>query len=95
MPEFTAPTYEQPVDNPLGKHGVAFTVGLVIYIDTGDNVHETTSIIGKFSEHVSPDGLGIKAGSGDNGLAIFRRGRTYEVTAGEETLLTAAGYTVS
>lgn len=95
MPSFTAPTYEQPVDNPLGKHGVAFPVGLVVYIDTGDNVHETTSIMGKFDEHVSPDGLGIKAGSGDAGLAIFRRGVTYTITAGEQTLLDAAGYTTS
>jgi hypothetical protein len=35
------------------------------------------------------------AGSGENGLAVFRGGVTYTVTAGEDTILTAAGYTVT
>ena len=35
---------------------------------------------------------GADSGSGDAGYAIFTGGRTYTVTAGEETILLAAGY---
>lgn len=94
MASFTPPTYNQPVQNPLGKHGVSFPVGYVVYIDTDDNVYQATAIMGAFSEHRSPAGNAIAAGSGDGGYAIFRRGKTYEVTAGESTLLDDAGYTV-
>ena len=34
------------------------------------------------------------SGSGDDGRAVFRGGATYTVTAGEETILLAAGYTM-
>jgi hypothetical protein len=34
-------------------------------------------------------------GSGEAGKAIFHGGQTYTVTAGEDTILTAAGYTVT
>jgi hypothetical protein len=37
---------------------------------------------------------GADAGSGDNGRAVFTGGRTYTVTAEEETILLAAGYTM-
>jgi hypothetical protein len=37
---------------------------------------------------------GADAGSGDAGLAVFTGGRTYTVTAAEETILLAAGYTM-
>ena len=37
---------------------------------------------------------GADAGSGDAGYAIFTGGRTYTVTAAEETILLAAGYTM-
>jgi hypothetical protein len=37
----------------------------------------------------------IKSGSGDFGKALFRRGKTYTITAGEGTILTNAGYTVT
>jgi hypothetical protein len=89
MPTFTPPTYEQPVNNRLGQHGVAFPVGKVVWIRASDDeVIETTLI-------VDPTDIdAAKAGSGDFGKAIFRRGKTYTVTAGEETLLLAAGYTV-
>ena len=33
------------------------------------------------------------AGSGDGGLAYFAGGRSYTITAGEKTILDAAGYT--
>jgi hypothetical protein len=63
----------------------------VVYIlDADDSVVETETF-------VDGNGLGntldlIKAGSGDFGKALFRRGQTYTITAGEETILDAAGY---
>lgn len=90
MPSFTPPTYEQPISNRLGQHGVAFPVSKVVYIvDADDSVVETTSI-------VDPTDINkMKDGSGDFDKACFRRGKTYEITAGEQTILEAAGYTVS
>jgi hypothetical protein len=35
------------------------------------------------------------SGSGDNGQAIFRAGTDYTITAGEDTILTAGGYTTT
>lgn len=93
MTDFTPPTYNQPIKNRLGQHGVAFPVGKIVYICSNDDVHETTLIIGAFSEHTCPDGNGFKSGSGDGGYALFRRGLTYTITASEDTLLQAAGYT--
>jgi hypothetical protein len=89
MATFTPPTYEQPINNRLGQHGISFPVGKVVWIRASDDeVIETTLI-------VDPTDIdAAKAGSGDFGKAIFRRGKTYEVTAGEQTLLEGAGYTV-
>jgi len=45
---------------------------------------------------VSPstaDIAGADAGSGEDGKAWFRGGITYTITAGEDTILSAAGYT--
>lgn len=90
MATFTAPTYNQPVANRLGEHGVSFPVGKIVYIlDADDSVVETTLI-------VDPTDINkMKDGSGDFGKACFRRGLTYEVTASEETILTNAGYSVT
>lgn len=91
MATFTAPTRDEPIQNRLGDYGVAFPVGKVVYIlDADDSVVETESF-------VDGNGLGntldlMKAGSGDFGKALFRRGKTYEVSASEETILTGAGY---
>lgn len=93
MVSFTPPTYNQPIQNRLGEHGVAFPVGKIVYICTNDDVHETTLIDGTFSNHTCPDGFNFKAGSGDGGYALWRRGLTYTITAGEDTALQAAGYT--
>ena len=94
MPTFVPPTYDQPLDNELGRHGVAFPVGYVVWIDTDDGVHQATAI----SQDIinSTNGVtGAATGSGDLGKAIFRNGRTYTVTSEEETLLDDAGYTVT
>ena len=89
MPTFTAPTYNQPVDNILGKHGISFPVGkIVLILDADDSVREATLI-------VDPTDIDLaKAGSGDFGKAIFRRGKTYTITSEEGTILEDAGYTV-
>ncbi len=80
--------YNQPISNRLGDHGVAFPVGLVVWIaDADDAVTETSSIR-------DPDDITLaKDGSGDFGKAIFRRGITYTITSGEQTILDNAGYT--
>lgn len=90
MASFSPPTRDEPVANELGRHGVAFPVGLVVWIaDADDAVTETETI-------VDPDDVDLmKAGSGDFGKACFRRGRTYTITASEDTILTAAGYTTT
>jgi hypothetical protein len=90
MASFTPPTFEEPFQNRLGDYGVAFPVGLVVWIaDADDAVTETQSIR-------DPEDIDLaKAGSGDFGKAIFRRGLAYTITAGEETILNAAGYTTT
>lgn len=88
----SALTYDQPLDNELGKHGVAFPVGYVLYIDDANNVYVTTSMTNPFDQHTSPAGNPVATGSGDQGYAVFRRGLTYTITAGEKTLIDAAGY---
>lgn len=88
-PSFSAPTRTEYADNRLGEYGVGWQVGKVVYITTDDEAVETET----FSD---PDDLALmKAGSGDFGLALFRRGRTYTITSGEETILNGAGYTTS
>ncbi len=94
MPSFdasqSAATYEQPIENRLGDYGVAFPVGYVVWIrDSDDEVFTVATITDPTTINAA------KAGSGDFGKAIFRRGKTYTVTASEDTLLTAAGFTVT
>lgn len=96
MPTFDASqaTYNEPVQNRLGDFGVSFPVGNCVFITSSDTVVESTTI----TEDQIAGTAGannIKAGSGDLGLALFRRGLTYTITSGEQTLLDAAGYTTS
>lgn len=80
--------YQQPIDNRLGDYGVEFPVGKVLWIaDADDSVTVSTTV----TEDQITDGT-IKAGSGDFGLALFRRGKTYTITAGEKTIIDNAGY---
>lgn len=95
MADFTPPTYEQPVGSRLGQHGIAFPVGKIVFICEADEAHETTLVMGNFSAQECSHGETIRAGTGDNDLALFRRGKTYSVSASEETILTNAGYTVA
>lgn len=90
MATFTPPTRDEPFNNELGRHGLAFPVGKVVYIlDADDSVVETESF-----EDPTTVAL-MKTGSGDFGKALFRRGITYTITSEEETILDNAGYTVS
>lgn len=83
--------YDEPVQNRLGQFGIEFVVGKVLWIDTSDNVYVTTTITE--DQINSTNGVtGAASGSGDFGKAIFRRGKTYTITAGEKTLIDAAGY---
>lgn len=71
---------------------MSFPVGKVVYIlDADDTVIETESFVDGSGDGNSLDLM--KAGSGDFGKALFRRGKTYTITAGEQTILDAAGYT--
>ena len=92
MASFTPPTRDEPLDNRLGDYGVSFPVGKVVWIDTSDEVHEVETFVDGTGDGNTLDLM--KAGSGDFGKALFRRGKTYEVSASEETILTNAGYTV-
>ncbi len=92
MPLFdtTQVNYEIPVDNRLGDFGVNFDVGKVIWIASADNaVKQVFSI-------KDPTDIDLaKVGSGDFGKAIFRRGKTYEITDAEEFILVQAGLTTT
>jgi predicted RNA-binding protein YlqC (UPF0109 family) len=80
-------TYEQPINNRLGDFGIRFPVGKVLWIaDADDAVTVSTTVT---EDQIASE---IKAGSGDFGLALFRRGKTYTITAGEKTIIDAAGY---
>lgn len=79
-----------PIQNELGRHGVSYPVGYVVWIATVDDVVTQAGSI------TDPTDIALaKTGSGDFGKAIFRRGKTYTITAGEGTILTSAGYVVT
>ena len=85
----TQVNYELSIDNRLGEYGIAFPRCKVVWIAASDDaVNEVFSIR-------DPEDIDLaKAGSGDFGKAIFRRGLTYTVTSAEQTIHVAAGYTV-
>jgi len=90
MATFTVPTYDVPLSGRLGQLGFSFPRSFMVVIDTGDGVTTFPGTEGL----VDPDDIFDVAadGSGDNGKAVFRAGRTYTITAGENTLLDSAGY---
>lgn len=92
MSTFTVPTYEVPVPNELGRHGLSFPRSYTVIIADG----VATAAPGA-SGLVDPDSIYdiADAGSGEAGLAVFLHGKTYTVTAGEVTILEAAGHTVA
>lgn len=96
MPTFDSSqaTYNQPFDNELGRYNFSVPVGKVVYITTSSTVVEATSLTDEQTKATASANNPV-AGSGDFGLAIFRRGITYTITAGEQALLDAAGYTTT
>ncbi len=100
MATFTPPTFTQrinpdPIEERTGgraglwrHYGGAIQVGYSVVIDTDDNVTTYPGQSGMSMDTINT----AKAGSGENGIAWFRGGIPYTITAGEETLLTAAGY---
>ena len=103
MPTFTPTTYNLPIsgkEQVLGgdanhesmwrHYGSPIPVGYVVIITSG----AANASPGSISPSVDTM-AGADEGSGDGGLAIFSRGATYTVTNAEDTILTAAGYTVT
>lgn len=83
----SALVYQQPIDNRLGDYGVEFPVGKVLWIRASDDAVIVSTTVTE--DQIASE---IKTGSGDFGLALFRRGKTYTITAGEKTIIDAAGY---
>ena len=90
MPTFTVPTYDMIYKNELGRFGLSWPVSYTVVI-ASEVVTPLPGGVGL----VDPDDMSTvaDAGSGEGGLAIFRAGLTYTITAGEQTILDAAGYT--
>ena len=92
--------YQGGYSSVLGRWGTGFLVGYTVIIhDADDSVTTFPGATGLVDDKAggSQDQMYsvAKAGSGDHGKAVFRMGRTYTITAGEDTLLKAAGYTTS
>ncbi len=101
MPTFAPTTYDVPKHPEVdGNHDRRYS--LWRYFSDGVPTSYTV-IITSGSANASPgyqnasvDQLNAAdSGSGEHGAAIFEGGQTYTVTSGEDTILTAAGYTVT
>lgn len=79
-------------DNELGRFGLSWPVGYMVIINTSDVVTAYPGAIGLQDPTDIWDVA--KAGSGENGYAVFAHGKTYTIDGTESTLLTNAGYTV-
>jgi len=95
MPTFTPPTYFTPWNGDKGPRDL-----LKWYdgIPTGYSVLITSGAASTHPGVVSPSQDDIDAadsGSGFGDRAAFIGGRSYTVTSGEQTILEAAGYTVT
>lgn len=97
MPTFTPPTYQQGF---LDEPGANQAQGLMRYYDfpVGYSVLITGGVASTYPGQTVPSTDEINAadsGSGIGGKAAFLGGRTYTVTSAEQTILQAAGYTVT
>lgn len=94
MTTFIAPTYrvpygrEEPKEWSLFRYYDGFEREYVVIIDGG-----TPSTYPGLVSPSTSTLAGADSGSGENGLAIFRGGRSYEISASEESALNSAGYT--
>lgn len=95
MPTFAPPTYNKPIPrekahDALWRYFDGIPVGYTVLI--------TSSAASTYPGLVAPteDVLAAAdAGSGHNGKAAFIGGHSYTITSGEQTILEAAGYTVT
>ena len=95
MPTFTPPTYENRFapERPGGfdlMRFYRFPVGYSVLITGGVATPHPGRTVPSTDEINSAD-----VGSGFGNRAAFIGGRTYEVTAGEKTILETAGYAVT
>ena len=95
MPTFTPPTRTQPF---IHERKDEWSLMRWYDFDVGYSVLITGGVASTYPGVVTPSGDDITAadaGSGMGGKAAFIGGHTYTVTAGEQTILQAAGYTVT
>jgi hypothetical protein len=97
MATFTTETYNAgPIGGVEHGHPDQTLWRYYVGIPTGYSVLITSGAASTFPGILNPttDQInGADSGSGDNGKAAFIGGRTYTITAGEKTILDAAGYT--
>jgi hypothetical protein len=99
MPTFTPDTYTDAPPVEKVNHGPDYS----LWRYYGGREVEYVVIITSGAANASPGSVSptvaqknaADSGSGENDKGIFYGGRTYTVTAGEDTILTAAGYTVT
>ena len=102
MPTFTPDTYDGPSrmagperDHPqqgsdMWRFYRQLPIGYHVLIESG----AATASPGR-TDVTTEDIDDADSGSGEGGKAWFRGGLTYTVTSAEDTILTAAGYTVT
>ena len=97
MATFTVPTYDVTFSPETGRekrHSLmrfyTFKSAYTVLITSGVATPSPGRTVVPTSEITGAD-----AGSGEHGRAVFIGGNTYTVTAGEGTILTTAGYTVT
>lgn len=103
IPTFTPPTYNLNIpdrreetqgaanDNMFwGHYGKAIPTGYSVLITGGVATASPGTITPTAGDIADSD-----SGSGEGGKAWFRGGNVYTVTSAEQTILEAAGYTVS
>lgn len=98
MPSFTPPTYKGALAPEPGIFKRFSLWRFYNYRDVGYHVLITSGVATPSPGRVGPQSSEIDAadaGSGENGKAWFRGGITYTITAGEDTILQAAGYTTT
>ncbi len=101
MPTFAPTTYDVPKHAELdGPHSERYSLWRYFSdgVPTSHVVIITSGVANASPGFTTPSVDQMNAadsGSGVAGKAIFHGGQTYTVTSGEDTILTAAGYTVT
>lgn len=96
MPTFTPPTYKGKLAPEQSNHKRHSLWRHYDWRDVGYNVLITGGVAVTSPGVVAPDLNALAAtddGSGEGGKAWFRGGIEYTITAGEKTILDAAGHT--